>query len=397
VKIDGKYPTQHLGKISLTEACHVCNELNKKFEQKKLAQKESKLIAQLNQKKVIGKYHHSTKNLVKEFITEAVMIQNKESTRSIKILKLKKIAEYFNDTPLAELETMEWRTFLQHTCNSPNVYPKFITLITHFYDWAFGMGYLPASSPNYGQRVSISKFEVAPTKERERMSIEQFQLLYKHSEPALQDMLKFGILTGLRLSDIRSLEFEQIKDGYLYVVPEKTADLAFPRKIRFKITPDLVECGVTLEEKKSRPNPLRPDKDIEADCPFIFNYVYDRDNKSNQKKHSNQILANFFGQKLRKTVEKIDHPLWSKYRPKNMKAKCPRFHEVRGLYADLCEAVLKLSEQEISKRLGHQDKTETNVTKKYLTGSWFEVSNDITFDQIMSLSQSDIDKGLGIH
>ncbi|WP_415906564.1 hypothetical protein ACMXYX_04950 [Neptuniibacter sp. QD72_48] len=393
-KIDGKYKDAHIGKVSLKEAIEQTDILNKRFEDLALAKKNEKALERLQRKKLIGKYERTVHELIQDFTREYLLIKYENDTLKNKIYASKIIAKYFAKRKLIELEVKEWVDFIASTTDSHDPYSKYKTIITQFYQYCQGIGSLPASHPNFGKLIDIPSLQVKPDKKRDKMSLKQFQLLYNAAEPAIKDILKVGILTGLRSGDILTIKAQNIQEGFLYVIPAKTRDLQHPQKLRFSITEDLIECGIT-DPVKHRENPKRPKKVLDKECPFLFNYVYDRDNESKNKEHPNQLLRRYFLSKFEDAILSISDEEWSKYNTPDKREERPTFHEVRALYADLCQAVLGLSEQEISKRLGHRDRSESPTTKKYLSGTWYEVTNHIPFNIVMSMTNSELDKLLG--
>lgn len=60
------------------------------------------------------------------------------------------------------------------------------------------------------------------TVSRARMSIEDFKAIYEQADSWLQNAMLAALVTGQRISDVRKFRFDDIRDGYLWVIQEKT-------------------------------------------------------------------------------------------------------------------------------------------------------------------------------
>lgn len=83
--------------------------------------------------------------------------------------------------------------------------------------------------------------------QRERLTLEEFSILYEysllHSQKWVPIMLLLALLTGQRRSDINKLNFTDIENGLLYIKQAKTGTkLAIPIKIKLNI------LNISLEE-----------------------------------------------------------------------------------------------------------------------------------------------------
>jgi len=57
---------------------------------------------------------------------------------------------------------------------------------------------------------------------RKRLTLEQFKIIHKHSPVWLQNAMDLAYITLQRRSDVVTMKFSDIKDGYLYVIQQKT-------------------------------------------------------------------------------------------------------------------------------------------------------------------------------
>jgi integrase len=66
--------------------------------------------------------------------------------------------------------------------------------------------------------TSVPKYEV----KRERLSLEQYQSIYKHASHWLKNAMDLALLTGQRRGDIANLKFADYRDGSLFITQIKT-------------------------------------------------------------------------------------------------------------------------------------------------------------------------------
>lgn len=293
-----------------------------------------------------------------------------------------KIINDIGDADFSKLDTPFWNDYLINNC-SYHRYQKYKVLIRQCYTLAKNNGLVDRNTENCGKEIDIIHFKEEPEKVRDSMSEEQFIALYNASQPWLKRILKFALLTSLRQADILNMKFEQIKDGYLYVIPRKTKKLKNPRKLKFKLTEELRECGV--DEK------LEGKVIIDGlACPFPFYQdAYEKRIPSKVKEHPAQILKRYFVNQVLKTIENIENPCWSKYEGQfraedDKDREYPTFHEIRGLSGRLLQECFGLEDIELTRRYGHYDPTVNPTTFKYIQGKWYEVNEYINFNDFIT-------------
>jgi integrase len=309
------------------------------------------------------------------------------ATAKDKINITDRIIKDFGDADFTKLDTPFWNDYLSQNC-SYHRYQKYKVIITQCYSLAKNVGLIDKNAENCGKEIEIIQYKKEPEKVRDPMTEEQFIVLYKHSPDWLKRILKFALLTSLRQGDILSLKFEQIKDGYIYVVPSKTKGLKRPRQLKFKLTEQLEDCGADkrLEGK------VIIDSEV---CPFIFYQdAYEKRLPSKVKEHPAQILKRYFVEQLLKVMESISAPCWSQYRSQFRAKKeedrhYPTFHEIRGLSGRLLQECLGLEDIQLTRRYGHYDPTINPTTSKYsspnkIANKWHEINEYIDFDAFIA-------------
>src|SRR5690606_1633729 len=76
-------------------------------------------------------------------------------------------------------------------------------------------------------------------KQRKRHTIEGIKAIRAESPAWLQNAIDLALITAQRRTDILAMRFDDVRDGYLYVVQQKTAKASDAAWIRFAVTPQL--------------------------------------------------------------------------------------------------------------------------------------------------------------
>lgn len=344
----------NLGRLGRAEAIRQAKMLNDFY--------EAQVAPEIEKKKVRGKKKNglTVEKALGIYKKEYLDVVNSGTTHYNKSLIVNIIIKDIGDKLITDMETRDWRKYFHDKELSYHNYQRYKVIISQCYSTINSSIELNLEKtiPNPINELVWTKYVKEPEKIRGFMTLKQFKLLYISAPFWMQPILKFGLITGLRESDILNMKYSQIEDdGYLYVIPEKTKHLDNPRKLKFKITEELKECGV--DKKFQR-----------RDCPFIFNKEYERDRPSTQKEHPNQILKRFFSEHYIRVVENISNREWSQYKSQfrngnRDEKEYPTFHEIRGLCGELLRKELGLTDYEVGKRYGHYDSLMSNATRRY--------------------------------
>ncbi|ABC31274.1 Integrase [Hahella chejuensis KCTC 2396] len=127
----------------------------------------------------------------------------------------------------------------------------------------------------------------------------------------MKNAMDLALLTLQRREDISKMKFEDIKDGYLYVIQEKTKkhDTGYLR----------IEIGEQLQEVLKR---CRTD----IPSPFIINRRPQRKFKRIKSKHWTQVLPDMISREF-KSIRDSQVGLYENYQ----EGEKPTFHEIRAL------------------------------------------------------------------
>lgn len=76
-------------------------------------------------------------------------------------------------------------------------------------------------------------------KKKRRHTVEGLKSIRAHSPDWLQNAIDIALITGQRRSDVLKMQFSDVRDGYLYVIQQKTSKASDAAWIRFAVTPQL--------------------------------------------------------------------------------------------------------------------------------------------------------------
>jgi len=188
-------------------------------------------------------------------------------------------------------------------------------------------------------------------RKRTRLTKEIYDTIWGHAEPWLRLAMDLSLVTLLRREDIVSLKFSDMRDGFLWVVPQKTEGTSLV-KLKIKIGEQLA----TL---------LSQARDSVA-SPYVVHRLPDRarpsDKRASARVHHTQVMPEQLTRAFQDAREAAgvagENP--------------PSFHEIRSLGGALVRDAGWTTEQ-VQALMGHASKS---MTEHYLEGHdtpWHEV------------------------
>jgi len=179
---------------------------------------------------VLGEKDRSVSEIIDYYIFQ-ILPQRDYADNTLKLYteKANHIKEHFKQVPINHITVLEIANFLNlYPDRSSNQHRQiFIQIFKH----AVGKGLV---DENIAEKT-LPKIE---KKQRKRLSLEQFELIYRNAPLHIQNAMDLSLITLQRRSDISKMKFSDIKDGYLYVIQEKTKkhDTSY---LKIKITNEL--------------------------------------------------------------------------------------------------------------------------------------------------------------
>lgn len=201
-------------------------------------------------------------------------------------------------------------------------------------------------------------------KQRKRHTVEGLMAIRAASPIWLQNAIDLALLTGQRREDILAMRFEDIRDGYLYLVQKKTAKASDSGYLRLRMTPAMQEAVRRCRDDVASPYLIhrRPDR-LDAK---------QRAAKAHWTQVDNRFLSRAF-QEAREAAQA--YPGWKD-------GELPGFHEVRALAKQLYNKQGKTPEQ-VQQLLGHADIQMTrNYGKDHHEIVWTDVEPDLDLSKL---------------
>jgi hypothetical protein len=216
-------------------------------------------------------------------------------------------------------------------------------------------------------KKSTSKKLEYNQKARQPLTIDKFMKIVKHDscEPFLRVAMNLSLVTLQARSECVNLKYTDIRDGYLYVIRDKTSgdsDMAF---IRIKIT-DQIEEIISESRKDNIASP----------------FTVHRAPKTRQRKHLDNkphwtyVMPNYLSKAFKKALE-ASCPEY-----KGMGRSAPSFHEIRALGSKVYREMGYCKDQ-IRALMTHANEKTTDI---YLNGGKLEDHHFIKVNAELNLS-----------
>ncbi|KSW22808.1 MULTISPECIES: tyrosine-type recombinase/integrase [unclassified Pseudomonas] len=177
-------------------------------------------------------------------------------------------------------------------------------------------------------------------KQRKRHTIEGLRAIREKAPAWLQNAIDLALITAQRRTDILAMRFDDVRDGFLYVVQQKTAKASDAAWIRFRVTPE-------LQTVLSRCRDNIP-------SPFLIHRRPERkkQKQAEQKEHWTKIEERYLTRAFKDARDAAGcYAGWSE-------EEMPGFHEVRALSLHL----YKKAGKDGQKIAGHASE---EMTKNY--------------------------------
>jgi integrase len=209
--------------------------------------------------------------------------------------------------------------------------------------------------------VTYAKADVV--KERQRMTLEQFQKMHSYVPEWMRIAMELALITLQGRHEICTMKYADIKEGALFITREKTKKNEWAH-LRIVITPELDSI-------------IKRSRESKIVTPYIVHRrpVRVKDNK--EKTHWSQVALNTFTsefRRLRDASEIFDSI------PRNER---PTFHEIRALGSHLYEKAGYKTEY-VQQLMAHGD---AKMTEYYQSGhetKWVEVRAELNLNEVFS-------------
>jgi len=229
----------------------------------------------------------------------------KPGTLALSKYRLNRFKADLGAIPVCDLTVESLSTYLDTNFNK-DPYIKHRGSLIDIFKWAITKG-IAETNP-----ASKTLAKSAGKKERQPLSLPDFILIREHAAPWLQIAMDLALVSLQRRGDLCKLKYDDIHDGRMFIVQEKTEQ----HGVRARLS---IEYGAQLEQLVAR---SREDKIV---TPYIIHERPTRIVKSKNKSHWCQVLPDRLSKQLAKARDQVQ-------KFSNMPAaERPTFHEIRAL------------------------------------------------------------------
>ncbi|MBA1290527.1 phage integrase Arm DNA-binding domain-containing protein [Pseudomonas japonica] len=203
---------------------------------------------------------------------------------------------------------------------------------------------------------TIAKIE---KKQRKRHTVEGLKAIREKSPLWLQNAIDLALVTAQRRGDILNMKFEDIRDGYLYVVQSKTEKASDAGWLKVKVTPQLTAILARCRD--------------EVLSPYLVHRRPERKKKREGKDHWTKVDERFLTRAFKDARDASG--CYADWKEEEM----PGFHEIRALTLHL----YKRAGKDGQKIAGHATENMTrNYQKDHADVVWSEVEADLDISEI---------------
>lgn len=187
------------------------------------------------------------------------------------------------------------------------------SLLCNIFDVAVSKGLCPDNPA----RITLTRYV---KKQRKRHTLEGLNIIRAHAPLWLQNAIDLAMLTTQRRTDIVSLRWSDIYDGYIHVAQQKTTDDPLDD---FEIMEGAGYVRIKIDEELRKV--LDRCKSDGVLSPFVIHQVPRRKTKNDKKEHWTQILPLYLSEEFLRVVR------ISNAYPDLTGRQIPTFHEIRAL------------------------------------------------------------------
>jgi integrase len=314
-------------------------------------------------KSVTGGIGNTMLDLIDFYEPIKLRSSNSVASRKAWSQKLKAYRLWMGDWKVSRISVQDLDTLLAEKAPLYDPYRLHRLLLGELFTMALGKGWRKEVDGNPGKALLPPRLSgrAKSVKVRKRLTLPQYEAIYRASPAWMQLAMSIALHIGIRRQDVCTLKLEQFKEGYLFFIPSKTADLPNPAAIKVKL-------DNTLKELLTRSRNLSPLS------PFFLHmsHAYRGAVASEVREHRTQVLPEQLTRHFKHIRDKVAIENPDLFRGSRIEER-GTYHEIRSLCTRTHRAEGKAVE-DIQVLLGHGD---VDMTEYYNTDpdkvTWQEV------------------------
>lgn len=315
------------------------------------AQLLNEYLEKRRQRELLDAGRPKLNEIIDRVIKEVVPLQPwSESTRTTAIQRLNRIKRELgkHDSLIEDINVVAIGEWLDKTAPRADPYNKWRDILVLLWGFAVAKGLTPSNEAEKIQPRSTSRKIESNRKRRQPLDIEGFRDIHAQADPLLQLAMEISLVTLLANNEVRNIQHTDFRDGWLYVIRDKTSgdsDMAF---IRIRVTSE-------IESFKARAVKLD-----NIASPYLIHRRPDRMQRRwiEDKPHWTWVTGKYLTRLFDEARDKV-----SRFKALPTRER-PVYHEIRGLGSRLAKD-RGMKKDDIRALMAHGDEKTTEI---YLEG-----------------------------
>lgn len=259
--------------------------------------------------------------------------------------RTKLLKEALGHIVLAKLEPLQIAQWLKRWDDKLRMRQAMLSTAKVVFGGAIGAGWIKTNP-------ATDLTTATPTTQRKRLTLGAYKKILSHADPVLAKTMSLALVTGQRRADVIAMRWDQVRDGYLWVIQSKSkdGDAEQASKIRIPLALCLAALNLTLGSA------IGACRDNLVVSKYLIHHIRHQGQAKPGMKYRDKTIEEMF-REARRTAN-LDEP------------NAPTFHEIRSLSARLYK------EQGIDVRvlLGHKTDAMAALYQDNRGSEWLTLS-----------------------
>lgn len=274
-------------------------------------------------------------------------------TRRNMLAKMRRIRRELGERPIEYTDCIFLEEWMSSFCHTADTFNKWRYALVLLWKFAVARKIVDANEAEKIEERSTSKKIEANRKVRLPLDIEGFRAIHEKAEPWLQLAMEISLVTLQARNEVCNMKHADFRDGYLYVIRDKTSgdsDMAF---IKIAVTDQ-------IEEFRRRSLNIDGVTHLTSSRPYLVHRAPQRRRREwiEGKPHWTYVNPDYLTKAFEKTRDQVER---FASMPNEQR---PTFHEIRGLGARVYQD-RGMPEKDIQALMTHAHKRTTEI---YLDG-----------------------------
>lgn len=265
-------------------------------------------------------------------------------TRQERAWKVDRIERELGDRAIAQVDCLALENWLLSFYESADQFNKWRYMLVLLWRFAVSRKYATVCEPERIEVRSISKKLAANRKRRQQLDVDGFREIHAAAPPWLQLAMEQSLITLLARNEICAIEHAHYRNGFLFVIRDKTAGDSEMAFIKIALTPELEDIRARSRKLDDTVSPLLIHRKPEKRTRAIMA----------RRPHWTYVDPPYLSKAFAAARDGIER--FAKMEPGTR----PTFHEIRGLGSRLLRAA-GVAEDAIQALMTHSTPKTTRI------------------------------------